>query len=74
MEIITTHTNADFDALAAMIAVNKLYPEAKLFAGPLEERKGMVSYAQKIEEEMLNFITSRLLEYVPKNIFFPCLI
>ncbi|OGW86468.1 MAG: DNA photolyase [Omnitrophica bacterium RIFCSPHIGHO2_02_FULL_46_11] len=52
----------------------KLYPEAKLFAGPLEERKGMVSYAQKIEEEMLNFITSRLLEYVPKNIFFPCLI
>ena len=38
MEIITTHTNADFDALAAMIAVNKLYPEAKLvFPGTQEK-------------------------------------
>ncbi len=37
MEIITTHNNADFDALAAMIAVNKLYPEAKLiFPGTQE--------------------------------------
>ncbi len=37
MEIITTHTNADFDALAAMIAVRKLYPEARLiFPGTQE--------------------------------------
>lgn len=28
MEIITTHTNADFDALASMVAAKKLYPEA----------------------------------------------
>ena len=30
MEIITTHTGTDFDALASMVAAKKLYPEAKL--------------------------------------------
>ena len=30
MEIITTHTGTDFDALASTIAVRKLYPEAKI--------------------------------------------
>ncbi|GAH91137.1 unnamed protein product [marine sediment metagenome] len=30
MEIITTHTGTDFDALASMVAARKLYPEAKL--------------------------------------------
>lgn len=34
MEIICSHTNADFDALAAMVAAQKIYPEAKIvFAG-----------------------------------------
>jgi len=28
VEIITTHTNADFDALASMVAAKKLYPDA----------------------------------------------
>jgi tRNA nucleotidyltransferase (CCA-adding enzyme) len=37
MEIITSHTNADFDALASMVAAKKLYPEAVLvFAGSQE--------------------------------------
>ncbi len=37
MEIITTHTNADFDALASMLAARKLYPDAKLiFPGTQE--------------------------------------
>ena len=30
MELITTHTHADFDSLAAMIAAKRLYPEAAL--------------------------------------------
>jgi tRNA nucleotidyltransferase (CCA-adding enzyme) len=30
MEVITTHMNADFDALASMLAAKKLYPEAKI--------------------------------------------
>ena len=30
MEIITTHTGTDFDALASSVAARKLYPEAKI--------------------------------------------
>ncbi len=38
MEVITTHTNADFDALASMVAAKKLYPEAELvFSGSQEK-------------------------------------
>lgn len=37
-EVITTHINADFDALASMIAARKLYPEAALvFPGSQEK-------------------------------------
>jgi len=37
-EIITTHMNADFDSLASMIAVKKLYPDATLvFSGSQEK-------------------------------------
>ncbi len=38
MEVITTHLNADFDGLASMVMVKKLYPEASLcFAGSQEK-------------------------------------
>ncbi len=38
MEIITTHINADFDALASMVAAQKLYPQAEMvFPGSQEE-------------------------------------
>jgi len=38
MDIITSHTNADFDALASMVAAKKLYPGAKLvFPGSQEK-------------------------------------
>ena len=30
MQVITTHLNIDFDCLASMMAVKKLYPEAHL--------------------------------------------
>jgi tRNA nucleotidyltransferase (CCA-adding enzyme) len=37
MEVITTHINADFDCLGAMIAAKKLYPGAEMvFAGAQE--------------------------------------
>lgn len=39
MDIITSHLNADFDALAAMTAAKKLYPEARpVFPGSQEKR------------------------------------
>ncbi len=38
MEVITTHINADFDALASMLAAKKLYPKAKMvFPGSQEK-------------------------------------
>jgi tRNA nucleotidyltransferase (CCA-adding enzyme) len=37
LEVITTHLNADFDALSSMVAAKKLYPEALLvFSGAQE--------------------------------------
>ncbi len=39
MEVITTHTNADFDTYASMVAAKKLYPQACLvFSGSVEKR------------------------------------
>ena len=38
MKVITTHYNADFDALSSMIAAKKLYPDARLvFPGSQEK-------------------------------------
>jgi tRNA nucleotidyltransferase (CCA-adding enzyme) len=37
-EIITTHINADFDALSSMVAAKKLYPDATIvFPGSQEK-------------------------------------
>lgn len=38
VEVITTHINADFDALASMLAAAKLYPEAMLVLPGSQER------------------------------------
>src|SRR4030043_520054 len=38
MEVITTHTNADFDSLASMLAAKKLYPGAVLVFPGAQER------------------------------------
>ena len=38
MDVITTHINTDFDALASMLAAKKLYPDAVLaFPGSQEK-------------------------------------
>lgn len=38
MDVITTHLNADFDALASMVAAKRLYPEAQMvFPGSQEK-------------------------------------
>ncbi|VAV85346.1 tRNA nucleotidyltransferase, A-adding [hydrothermal vent metagenome] len=38
MDLITTHTGADFDTIGAMLAAKKLYPDARLaFPGSLEK-------------------------------------
>ena len=46
------------------------YPEERLFASPLEERSGMVSYAAAVEEEVMGFCRERLREHVPERQLF----
>ena len=38
MDVITTHTNADFDSMASMLAAKKLYPNAVLVFPGSQER------------------------------------
>ena len=43
LTIITTHVNADFDALASMLAAQKLYPEA-LVVFPGSQEKNLKNF------------------------------
>jgi spore photoproduct lyase len=54
--------------------IHKLYPEEKLFASPLTQQNGMVSYKTELEQEMMAYCTQLLLSYIPKEKFFPCLL
>ena len=52
--------------------MHKLYPEERLFAGPLVNQQGMVSYKQELEQEMMQYCTEQLLRFIPRPKFFPC--
>lgn len=52
--------------------VHKLYPEEKLFAGPLVNQHGQMSYRPELEREMMHYCRELLLDYIPENRFFPC--
>lgn len=39
MDIITSHTNADFDSFSSMVAAKKLYPDARLVFSGSQEKK-----------------------------------
>jgi len=57
-EIITTHINADFDALASMIAASKLYPEATLVF-PGSQEKNLRNFFLYSTSYIFNFIKIR---------------
>lgn len=60
MEIITTHTNTDMDALASMVAAQKLYPGAVMvFPGPLLRN---VEEFMALHKDTLNVRTVRDIE------------
>jgi len=69
MDVITTHINADFDALASMVAAKKYYPDAFLvFPGSQEKsvrvfiaNSGMSLDLKKIKDIDLNKITRLIL-------------
>lgn len=54
MDVITTHINADFDCLGAMVAAKKLYPDALMvFSGSQE--KSMRDFFLKSTSYLLDF-------------------
>jgi tRNA nucleotidyltransferase (CCA-adding enzyme) len=54
MELISTHIGADFDGFAAMLAVRRLHPEARLFfPGSREESLRRMLEARRIELDEL---------------------
>ncbi|MCM2359479.1 MAG: CBS domain-containing protein, partial [Geobacteraceae bacterium] len=54
MDVITTHINADFDCLGAMVAARKLYPDALMvFSGSQE--KSMRDFFLKSSSYVLDF-------------------
>lgn len=60
MEIIVTHANVDFDSFAAMVASQKLYPDAKLvFSGT--QNKNVREFFS-LHQEMLDFIDIKQLD------------
>lgn len=52
--------------------IHKLYPDEKLFASPLSQQNGMVSYQTELEQEMMAYCTELLLSIIPPEKFFPC--
>lgn len=54
--------------------MHKLYPEEKLFASPLQNTQGMMSYRADLELEMMESCRDMLLSYIPEDTFFPCTI
>lgn len=52
--------------------MSRLYPEELLFASPLDETEGMISYKKYILDETMDFCTNEILNYIPENKFYPC--
>lgn len=52
--------------------LSRIYPEEKLFASPVEDKAGMMSYSGSIEEELLDYCTNTVLKYIPDEKLFPC--
>ncbi len=52
--------------------IHRLYPEERLFAGPLRDHQGMIGYRADIEEELRNFCLEQLRRHVPEEKLFPC--
>ncbi len=51
MDLITTHANADFDALSALVAAKKLYPKARLLL-PGSQEKSVRNFLSLIKDKI----------------------
>lgn len=54
--------------------MHKLYFDEKLFASPLQQQNGMMSYRQELEQSMMQYCTEQLLTHTPASKLFPCMI
>ncbi len=62
LDVITTHMNADFDALASMLAVKKLYPEAvAVFPGAQE--KNLRNFFLHTSSYLFDFVRIRDVDF-----------
>ena len=52
--------------------MQRLYPEENLFASPLEDTSGVITYQKRLHDDMLRFCRDELLHYISEEIFFPC--
>ncbi|MGR8952178.1 MAG: spore photoproduct lyase family protein [Gammaproteobacteria bacterium] len=52
--------------------MQKLYPDERLFAGPLQSVDGMTGYERSRETDMINFCSALLSNYISERIFYPC--
>ena len=52
--------------------MQKLYPDERLFAGPLQAVDGMIGYDRSRETDMINFCSELLSNYISERIFYPC--
>ncbi len=50
----------------------KLYPDEKLFAGPLEESDGMIAYRLELQEEMLTWCSQQITDQAPSCHHYQC--
>lgn len=49
----------------------KLYPEEPLYAGPIQiSEDGLMTYADEIKAEMLEYVTELLLQWFPQSSFY----
>ncbi|HXE98291.1 MAG TPA: CBS domain-containing protein [Dongiaceae bacterium] len=73
MEVITTHTTADFDCLGAMTAALRLYPGA-LLSFPGSQEKGVRDFAQRHPEYLPHFTRAKdiNLEAITRLIIVDC--
>lgn len=61
MQLIISHTNADFDSLSGMVAASKLYPDALLlFPGSIE--KNLRDFIEKYKDNLPQIISSKQID------------
>jgi spore photoproduct lyase len=52
--------------------MEKFYPDAPLFGGPLNERDSLVRYEDNIEQDLIDYCERNILEHIEPQQFFPC--